>query len=146
MEHPFDFLIYESHIDQHDSLNDLLDNFNSNYESSSLGEYLESLIHKKNLSKIDIFNRTRIGRTYIYQIFSDTRHASRDKVIQIALASECTLKETQSLLLLAKHSPLNSKDKRDLVISYSLLKKMTVAESNILLQESHLKPLFSDNE
>jgi transcriptional regulator with XRE-family HTH domain len=96
------------------------------------------------MTKSQIFNRTQMGRTYIYQIFSNKRHPSRDKLLQIAMAMQCTLEETQNLLLLSQYSPLSFRNKRDLIIAYCLHKRIDTFELNAQLYDFNEEPLFNE--
>ena len=110
------FIILESKINKSNTLNELLIQYNTYYKMDSFVDSLNNLLVQKKITKPEIVQRTQIGRTYIYQIFSGMRHPSRNKLLQITVALRCNLEETQNLLILSNHSPLNLKKKRDIII------------------------------
>lgn len=66
--------------------------------SRSLSEYLQALLEEKGLRRIDVIRSADLNETFGYQIFMGQRKPSRNKILQIAFAMGCTLKETNRLL------------------------------------------------
>lgn len=66
--------------------------------SHSLSEYLQALLEEKGLRRIDVIRSADLNETFGYQIFMGQRKPSRNKILQIAFAMGCTLKETNRLL------------------------------------------------
>lgn len=104
----------------------------------TFGEYLETLLLSYNFSKSDIIKNSTLNRTYAYQIFNNSKHPSKDKVIQIALAMHLNLDETNNLLALSNSGSLYPKVKRDALIIFGLSHKLTLNEVNELLYDYHL--------
>lgn len=138
-----DCIIYETQLKQTRSLDELLKHRMERYSGMGFNDYLHHLIEKKNLSKSRVYARTQMGRTYIYQIFSGKRHPSRDKLLQIASAMNCSLEETQSLLMLSQHVPLNFRERRDTIIAYCLTHQYDTFDLNSLLYDYDEEPLFN---
>lgn len=138
------FIILESKINKSNSIDDLLNQYNSYYKMDSFVKSLNNLLVQKKFTKPEIVQRTQIGRTYVYQIFSGVRHPSRNKLLQITLALRCNLEETQNLLILSNHSPLNLKNKRDIIISFAIYKRCTLFDLNEILENYGELPLFNE--
>ena len=67
-------------------------------EQHNLSEYLQELLEKKGLKRSEVVKAAGLNETFGYQIFTGQRGAKRDKVLQIALAMQLSLKETDRLL------------------------------------------------
>jgi hypothetical protein len=99
-------------------------------ESIDLATYLNRLLECKHLKRIDVIHAAGINETYGYQIFSGSRHPNRDRLICLALALSCTLKETQRLLTFAGTSELYCRINRDAVIIFCIMHHLTPQETN----------------
>ncbi|MCL2332135.1 MAG: XRE family transcriptional regulator [Actinomycetia bacterium] len=93
---------------------------------SSLSGYLTELLRTHDLKKSEVIKKSRLNETFAYQIFSGDRHASRNKVLQLAFALELSLRETQRLLKHAGANELYCKDRRDAIIIYCLSRKRSL--------------------
>ena len=89
-------------------------------------DYLEALLAKKNMSKSILINKANLHRTYAYQIFNGTKIPSRNKVIQLALAMQLDIRETNNLLSLSNNGYLYPKVKFDAAILLALKNKFMV--------------------
>lgn len=94
----------------------------------SLPQRLNELLIAKKLKKSEVIRRSRLNTTFAYQIFSGERNASRDKILQLALAMELTFKETQELLRISGVNELYCKDRRDAIIIFGITKGMTLEQ------------------
>lgn len=100
------------------------------HTKESLPEYLNYLLNKKKLKKSDVIRKSQLNATFAYQIFSGSRNASRNKVLQLTLAMGLNLTETQELLRLAGVNELYCKDRRDAIVIYCIEKHMTLDDAN----------------
>ncbi len=107
----------------------------------SLSEYLKSLLQKYGLEKSDVFKRAEMTDTnYGYELFrSDTKKASRDKLIRICIGFPLSIEETQNVLRYGKVRPLYPRDERDAYILFALNKKYTLSQLNDILYEHQLE-------
>ena len=64
-----------------------------NYSSKDFSEYLNELLKEKNLKKNEVIKKTNLNETHAYQMFQGSRGASRDKVLQIAIAMNLNYKQ-----------------------------------------------------
>ena len=139
-----DFVIFESKLKQLRSLDELLTQYAYYCNDESLNSYLNKLLISKNTTKSKIYTKTQMGRTFLYQIFSGKRNPSRNKLLQIAIALQCSLLETQNLLCLSKHSILNFRNKHDIIIAYGLYRKYDAFTINETLYDYNESPLFNE--
>jgi len=105
-------------------------------ESVEFVSELERLLELRQMSKSDIIKNTLLERSYAYQIMAGTKRGSKDKILQICLALNCDLEETNRLLTLSENPKLYAKDKRDLYLIYAINHKYSVMMTNELLEEN----------
>lgn len=104
-------------------------------------DYLNSLLNSKNVTVADIIKKSNSGE-YLYKVFSGERKASRDVIISIAFGLSMSVDELQLLLRISKFAVLDSRDKRDSIIIYSLSHNLSSMETNNLLYENNAVTLF----
>ncbi len=75
-------------------------------------------------------------------VFSGRRNPSRDRLLCLCVGLETTLEEAQKLLKLAAYAPLYPRLKRDAIISYGLVHRMSLSEINDKLFLEKEKTLF----
>ena len=95
--------------------------------------YLETLLLKKDVSKSELIKMTNLHRTYAYQIFNGQKKPSRSKIIQIALALQLDIRETNNLLSLSDNGYLYPKARYDAIILYALEHKKSIIDTNLIL-------------
>lgn len=101
-----------------------------------LGEYLESLLAEKNLTKQAVIDKSGLNREYAYHIFSGTRkNPSRTKILALAVAMDLNLEEIQYLLRYAKLSPLYPRNPWDSIIISAIEQNLNVMQTNELLNQ-----------
>lgn len=88
--------------------------------SRSASEYLCQLLAEKGLARAQVIRAAGLNETFGYQIFVGTRHGSRNKMLALAFAMGCTLKEANRLLQAAEANELYCKNRRDAIIIYCL--------------------------
>lgn len=91
-----------------------------NITQRSLSAYLQQLLDEKGLERSDVVRAAGLNETFGYQIFMGQRHPKRNKVLQIAFAMRCTLKETNRILQAAGVNELYCKNRRDAIIIFCL--------------------------
>ena len=95
--------------------------------------YLETLLLKKDVSKSELIKMTNLHRTYAYQIFNGQKKPSRSKIIQIALALQLDIRETNNSLSLSDNGYLYPKVRYDAIILYALEHKKSIIDTNLIL-------------
>lgn len=123
----------------HDFL-DTIDDTNINFVT-----YFNDLCNKKNLKKSDLIFRSNINRTYGYQILSGDKKPSRDKIIQLCISANLTLKETNKCLILGNVNELYVKNPRDSILIFSINKNLSLFDINELLYDYNL-PLLGEKD
>lgn len=86
----------------------------------SLSDYLQQLLDEKGLERSVVVRAAGLNDTFGYQIFMGQRGASRNKVLQLAFAMGCTLREANRLLQAAGANSLYCKNRRDAIIIFCL--------------------------
>lgn len=99
-----------------------------NFETKKFTEYLNDLCRKKELIPEQVIKAAQIDRTYGHQLFNGTRRPSRDKVIQLAIAFELSVDDTQELLRVAGRNELYPRIRRDAAIIFGLSKRMEMQQ------------------
>lgn len=98
------------------------------FTERSLGEYLQQLVDEKGLERVEVIKAARMNATFGYQVFMGQRGASRNKVLQLAFAMKCSLKECNRLLQAAGANELYCKNRRDAIIIYCLTHGCTLEQ------------------
>ena len=95
-----------------------------------LAEYLQRLLDEKSLERVDVVRKAGLNSTFGYQIFTGTRHPSRNKLLQIAFAMGLNLKETNRLLQAGDANELYCKNRRDAVIIFCIQHAQTLQQTD----------------
>lgn len=101
----------------------------------SLSEYIEKLICEKQIKKADIVKQSGLSEIYAYQIISGMKNPSRNKLICIILAINCSVSEANILLNIAGKSELYAKNRRDSIILFAISRSLSFMNTNDLLYE-----------
>jgi transcriptional regulator with XRE-family HTH domain len=108
-------------------------------EFASLTEYLELLLNEKGLRKSDVIKRSNMDKNYAYQIFNGNKtHPSRDKMIALAIGMGLNVLETRKLLKIAGACDLYPRNPRDSVIIFGLNNRLSLIDTNELLNDYRL--------
>ena len=124
-----------------EALSEYLEKIDST-DSCLLNEHIKELMKSRQINSSELIRRSRIERTYCYQILNGRKKPGRDKLISIALALNLELNETQRLLEIAKEGVLYVKSKRGSILIFAINQKMSVLDTNFLLtqyEEAELK-------
>lgn len=98
-------------------------------------ECLQSFLHKYNVKKSDVINRSGLNQIYGYQIFAGTKRPSRDKLIALMFGYPLSAADSNTLLRSAGMADLYPRDKRDAVVIFGLNNKLDIGEVDDLLFE-----------
>lgn len=120
---------------------------NSNHMlTTSLAEYLNTLLLQKKIRKADVIRGSLLSRAYVYKIFAGEKMPSRDKLIALAFGLGLSDSETQKMLKLSGNQELYARNKRDAVIIFALQKNKSILEVNELLYDHQLTILNTAKE
>lgn len=111
-------------------------------EDTRLGDYLARLLDKYGARCHTVSEQACLDGSYVGHIVNGKRNnPTRDALISICIAVGATVEEAQYLLRYAGHSPLYVRRRRDVIIWFGLMKKMSVTEVNLSLAERGLSEL-----
>ena len=98
--------------------------------SRTLSEYLQQLLDEKGMSRPRVVEEAGLNSTYGYEVFTGLKNPSREKVLPLAFAMECTLKETNRMLQAAGANELYVKNRRDAIIIFCIEHGYTLMKTN----------------
>ena len=127
------------------NLEQFLKRSESAYLTLSFGAYLRAWCAKFEKVPEQIIRRANLEKSYGHQLFRDKRNPSRDTVLQLAFAMEADLSQTQEMLKVARRSPLYPRVKRDAVLIYCLHNRISLVDTQIILQDLGL-PLLGGRD
>ena len=99
----------------------------------SFSAVFQELLEQHHLSKADIVHKSRLDRTYAYQILSGKKSPSRDKILALSIAAGFSPREVRRLLECAKAGILYSRSARDAVILYGIEHHLDLMRINEML-------------
>lgn len=108
---------------------------------------LGCLINKKKISTNTIVENSNLSKSYINKLRNPSETAvkpSRYVIIDIALAIDASLDETNHLLKLARYQELYTRDKAESVIIWGMLHKLSGKEIRRQLEEKGLDKIFTN--
>jgi hypothetical protein len=98
--------------------------------AQSLPKLLAQYLKDKDLKRIDVIHDAMLNETFGYQIFTGTRHPSRNKLLQLAFAMKLNLREANHLLQAGGASALYCKSRRDAIIIFCMGKDYSLQRTN----------------
>ena len=117
----------------------------SAYLTASFSDYLNDWCRKHLQVPEQIIRRANLDKSYGHQLFNGKRNPSRDTVLQLAFAMQADLRQAQEMLRAARRSPLYPRIKRDAVIIYCLHNRVSLTDTQVILQDLEL-PLLGGRE
>lgn len=100
-----------------------------------LGEAFQEILTQKKLKKSDVIRNSGIDRGYAYDILSDKKQPSRDKVLLLCLGAAFSFEEVQTLLKQTGYPMLYARIARDSAIIFAFRHHMSPIDTNELLYE-----------
>ncbi|MBQ6154114.1 MAG: hypothetical protein IJJ15_10230 [Ruminococcus sp.] len=102
---------------------------------SSLKDLIDFYINRKKLKKSEVIRRSMLG-SYAYNIINgDRKNPERDKLIMLCFGLELSYEEANELLKKNSNAELYTRNGRDAVFIFALDRKMSVIETNNMLDE-----------
>ena len=127
---------------QSPNLDEFLSDNEENFSSESVSDILNRLLIKKNISKASLAKQSGISEVYLHQIFAGRRNPSRNRLLCLCYGLGASLDETQELLKLCGAAQLYSKNRRDAIIIYGIVRDITLFEINDKLFSEDEETLF----
>ena len=112
------------------------------FVNKSVSELLNHLFEEKNISKAALAKKAGMSEIYLHQIVAGRRNPSRNRLLCLCYGLEASVEETQELLKLCGMAQLYPKLKRDTIIYYGLLHKLSLFEINDKLFDENEETLF----
>lgn len=119
-------------------IDDYLTVNSDNMLTTTLSDYLNTLLRQKKIRKADVIRGSLLSRAYVYKIFAGEKIPSRDKLIALAFGLGLSDSETQKMLKLSGYRELYARSKRDALLLFALQKHKSILEVNELLYDHHL--------
>lgn len=119
-------------------LKEYLDSITAYQNSLSFSACFALLLEKYGAQRSEVIASSGIERTYGYQLLGGLRKPGRDKVLALCLALGCTVEEACRALICSGAAPLYAKDRRDAVLLFALERRLSVTDTNELLEEFDL--------
>lgn len=117
------------------SLEHYLQRTESAYLHTAFPDYLSDWCRSHQEVPEQIIRRANLEKSYGHQLFSGKRRPSRDTVIQLAFAMGADVAQAQEMLRLARKSILYPRIKRDTVIIYCLHNRVSLLDTEIILED-----------
>lgn len=108
---------------------------------SSFREFYFALPEVQALKLTDLYKLADLDRTYFYHVRSGITKPGRDRIFRLCLAAGLSGPDTRRALEAGSEAPLYVRSRRDAVISFAISKKLTVMQTNELLDEMGLEAL-----
>lgn len=112
------------------------------FDTKSVSELLEKMFQCRSLSKAALARESGLSEIYLYQIFSGQRNPSRDRLLCLCFGMGASLEEAQELLKHSGKAPLYTKNRRDAILIYGLMRGMNLFETNDKLFLEHEQTLI----
>ena len=135
----------EFFISQIDSLEEFEHEFPPEFldDDDHIGNYLGDLLFKYDKKASAVSQEAMLTHSYVGNIINGKkRNPSRDALISICLAIGAELDEVQYLLKYAGQAPLYVRRKRDVIIWFGFMKRMSLDEVDEKLRQRNYRPLI----
>lgn len=113
-----------------DDLSQFLTDSKGDFRNETVPDVLNVLFQKKSISKASLAKRASMSEVYLHQVFAGQRNPSRNRLLCMCLGMSASLEETQEVLKLCGSAQLYIRNRRDAIISYGLLRGLSVQEVN----------------
>lgn len=114
-------------------------------DDDHVGNYLRELLWKYDKKDSVVSNEAHLHYSYVGNIVNGKkRNPSRDALISICLAIGTTVEEVQYLLKYAGQAPLYVRRRRDVIIWFGFMKKLSLDDIDEQLRTRYYKPLIKD--
>lgn len=110
--------------------------------NGNIKSVLQKLVYNSDITFDEIEKKSKVKKSYIYQIINGRRRPSRDKIIQLCFGLELNLEFSNELLKSANYSQLYSRVIRDSIIIYCILNELSIDQANDELKKRDEAPLF----
>lgn len=137
-------VLIKEELDNASNLDDFLDKNINSMDHPQLGAFILKYLSDHKIELNDFANDAKYAgfvRQYVYDIINKNRKCSQDKLVAIALILGMTLDEANHMMQYAGVNTLYVKNPRDAVLSFAINKKLSVLDTNELLDDRGFEPL-----
>ena len=106
----------------------------SAYLNADCSDYLSNWCKSHQEIPEQLIRRANLEKSFGHQLFSGKRKPSRDTVLQLAFAMGASVAQAQEMLKVARKSILYPRIKRDTVIIYCLHNRVSLLDTEIILE------------
>ena len=117
------------------SLEQFLKRDGTDFLTPSFSDYLKDCCRKRGEVPERVILRANLEKSYGHQLFNGKRNPSRDTVLQLAFALEADVAQAQEMLKIAQRSSLYPRIKRDAVLIYCLHHRLSLIDTEIILED-----------
>ena len=112
------------------SLSRFLSENQQQFRNENVAEILNCLFKMKNISKAQLAKQAGMSEIYLHQIFAGRRNPSRNRLLCLCYGLGASIDETQELLKSCGLAQLYPWFKRDAIIYYGLVHRVSLFEIN----------------
>ncbi len=116
------------------SLEQFLQRNESAYLNKGFSDYLSAWCRSHRQVPEQVIRRAGLEKSFGHQLFSGKRKPSRDTVLQLAFALDMDVPQAQKMLRIARKSLLYPRIKRDSVLIYCLHNRISLVDTEIILE------------
>lgn len=103
---------------------------------------LQKIVYNSDITFDEISKKSRVNKSYIYQIINGRRRPSRDKIIQLCFGLGLNLDNSNELLKAANYPELYSKSIRDSIFIYGIINSYSIDDVNKKLKKRNESTLY----
>lgn len=119
-----------------------LDQNEDAFQLETIPQILNYYVLRKNISKATLAKNAGMSEVFLHQVFSGRRKPSRNRLICLCFGLDLNLDESQTLLRRCGYAELYAHNRRDTILIYGLMHRMTIFEVNDKLYEKGEETLF----
>ena len=97
---------------------------------------LNRLMGERDISTQNLFELARTDRSMGFKIMKGERLPSRDVLIRVALILHLEVEQAQALLKAGHRAQLTPRDDRDAILLSCLIRRLSLADADELLEEA----------
>lgn len=102
-------------------------------DGRNLSAWARDCLAASGVPRNEAIHRSRLNQTFAYQILAGTRHASRDKLLQLAFGMRLDIRDASELLERGGACRLRPDNRRDLIVAYALHHGVGIEQCDDLL-------------
>lgn len=122
-------------------IEEYLETYQDDFVDIDIPSVWKTLIRKSGMKNAEIINASDFDPVYFYEIISNKKKPSRDKILRLLLGMGATFEDCQFALKSCGFPLLYPRDRRDSLLIYCINNYISVNDTNILLSDKGVEPL-----